>query len=102
MRVGRRGERIPRINATARPGGQNLRIPAGYIDATRDAIHDRGVIVDLKRTNVFLSLRIPFSLIEGDTSDQIQSIFRGRIAGKTRRASSVLAIIKSIRAHQVI
>lgn len=33
-----RGERMPRINATARPGGQNLRIPAGYIDATRYTI----------------------------------------------------------------
>jgi len=31
-----RSERMPRINATTRPGGQNLRIPAGYTGATRD------------------------------------------------------------------
>lgn len=103
-----RGERMPRINATARPGGQNLRIPAGYIDATQVAIHDRGVpIVDLKRADATLSLKIspPSPSIfnqKRNTSDQIRSIFRERIVGTTGRASSALTIIKSIRTHQVI
>lgn len=37
-----RGERTPRINATARPGGQNLRIPAGY-RAIRRNTRSRGL-----------------------------------------------------------